>query len=51
VTRKRNINRGALPPHLPREEIVINVADKTCACCGSLRHRIGEDVSDPTGST
>ena len=46
TTRKRNINRGALPPHLPREEIVIDVADKTCACCGGLKHRIGEDVSE-----
>jgi transposase len=45
-TRKRNINRGALPLHLPREEIVIDVADKTCACCGRLKHRIGEDVSE-----
>jgi transposase len=44
--RKRNINRGALPPHLPREEIVIDVADRTCACCGGLKHRIGEDVSE-----
>jgi transposase len=46
VVRKRNVNRGALPPHLPREEIVIDVADKTCACCGGLKHRIGEDVSE-----
>jgi transposase len=46
VARKRSINRGALPPHLPREEIVIDVADKTCACCGGLKHRIGEDVSE-----
>jgi transposase len=44
--RKRQINRGALPPHLPREEIVFDVADKTCACCGGLKHRIGEDVSE-----
>src|SRR5712671_2292242 len=44
--RKRNVNRGALPKHLPREEIVIDVADKTCACCGRLKHRIGEDVSE-----
>jgi transposase len=44
--RKRQINRGALPPHLRREEIVIDVADKTCACCGGLKHRIGEDVSE-----
>src|SRR5438128_641474 len=44
--RRRANNRGALPPHLPREEIVIDVADKTCACCGGLKHRIGEDVSE-----
>src|SRR5512139_692058 len=30
AVRKRQINRGALPAHLPREEIVIDVADKTC---------------------
>jgi transposase len=45
-SRRRQINRGALPPHLPREEIVIDVADKTCACCGGLKHQIGEDVSE-----
>jgi transposase len=45
-SRQRQINRGALPPHLPREEIVIDVEDKTCACCGGLKHRIGEDVSE-----
>ena len=44
--RRRQINRGALPPHLPREETIIEVADKTCACCGGLKHRIGEDVSE-----
>jgi transposase len=44
--RRRRINRGALPPHLPREEIVIDVADKTCACCGGLKQRIGEDASE-----
>src|SRR5882757_9042726 len=46
AARKRRINRGALPLHLPREEIVIDVADKTCACCGGLKHRIGEDVAE-----
>ena len=44
--RGRQINRGALPPHLPREETIIDVADKTCACCGGLKQRIGEDVSE-----
>jgi len=46
ATRQRQINRGALPPHLPREEIVIDVKDKTCPCCGGLKHRIGEAVSE-----
>ena len=44
--RQRRINRGALPAHLPREEVVLDVADKACPCCGGLRHRIGEDVSE-----
>jgi len=46
ATLKRNINRGVLPAHLPREEVMIDVSDKTCACCGGLKHRIGEDVSE-----
>jgi transposase len=33
-------------PHLPREGIVIDVEDKTCAYCGGLKHRMGEDVSE-----
>jgi transposase len=44
--RRRNVNRGALPLRLPREEIVIDVADKSCACCGGLKHCIGEDVAE-----
>jgi len=46
LPRKRRINRGALPPHLPREEITVDVEDKTCPCCGGRKHRIGEDVSE-----
>jgi transposase len=46
AVRKRQVNRGALPSHLPREEVVIDVADKTCSCCGGPKHRIGEDVSE-----
>jgi transposase len=42
---RRKINRGALPKHLPQEEVVLDVADKTCACCGGLKVCIGEDVS------
>ena len=31
--RKRRVNRGALPAHLPRIEVVIDFDDKTCPCC------------------
>jgi transposase len=43
---KRRLNRGALPPHLPRIELVIDVESKTCPCCGGAMHRIGEDTSE-----
>src|SRR5450759_1604673 len=43
---KRRINRGALPAHLPRIEIVVDIDDKTCPCCQGELHRIGEDKSE-----
>ena len=46
VRRKRHVNRGALPKHLPREEVVVDLADKSCPCCNALRVKIGEDVSE-----
>ena len=39
-------NRGALPAHLPRVEIILDVEDKHCPCCGGAMHVIGEDVSE-----
>ena len=39
-------NREALPPHLPRVEIVVDVEDKRCPCCGGAMHVIGEDVAE-----
>jgi transposase len=30
---KRRSNRGALPAHLPRIEIVVDVDDTICPCC------------------
>ena len=38
-------NRGALPMHLPREEVLIEPEDRACPCCGGALHVIGEDVS------
>jgi transposase len=35
-------NHGALPSHLPRDEVVIDVAHDACPCCGGALHAIGE---------
>jgi transposase len=45
-SQQRRVNRGALPRHLPREEIVIEPAEQTCPCCGGALHRIGEEVAE-----
>ncbi len=42
----RKVNRGHLPAHLPREEIVIDPPSTTCPCCGGDLHVIGEDRSE-----
>jgi transposase len=39
-------NRGALPADLPRVELVIDVDDKACPCCGGTLHLIGEDRAE-----
>lgn len=44
--RKRRNNRGALPAHLPRIEVVVDLDAKTCPCCQGELHRIGEDKSE-----
>jgi transposase len=41
-----NRNRGALPAHLPRNEVVIDVESKQCPCCGGTLHLIGEDRTE-----
>lgn len=43
---QRRRNRGTLPAHLPRSEMVVDVEDKICPCCQGALHRIGEDVSE-----
>src|SRR5438128_2592974 len=37
---KRRVNRGALPAHLPHEEMVVDLADKSCPCCKGPRLKI-----------
>jgi transposase len=43
---KRRINRGSLPAHLPRIEMVVDIEDRTCPCCGEPLHRIGQDTGE-----
>jgi transposase len=40
--RVRRRNLGALPAHLPRIELLLDVEDKSCPCCGGTLHVIGE---------
>ena len=44
--RKRRNNRGALPTHLPRIEVVVDLDAKTRPCCQGDLHQIGEDKSE-----
>lgn len=45
-TKPRSVNRGALPSHLPREEIIIEPKSTVCPCCQSAMHVMGEDRSE-----
>src|SRR3954451_10376285 len=44
--RSRRRNLGALPAHLPRVEVLVDVEDKSCPCCGGAMHVVGEDASE-----
>src|ERR687885_182267 len=44
--RVRRRNLGALPAHLPRVEVLVDIEDKSCPCCGGAMHVIGEDTSE-----
>src|SRR5215207_558553 len=46
LPRARRRNLGALPAHLPRIEVLVDVEDKSCPCCGGAMHAIGEDTSE-----
>jgi transposase len=35
-------NHGALPEHLPRYEVLIDVEQRDCPCCSGVMHAIGE---------
>ncbi|WP_315726128.1 MULTISPECIES: hypothetical protein [unclassified Bradyrhizobium] len=38
--------RRALPDHLPREDVLLDVKDRICGCRGGALHLIGESVSE-----
>jgi transposase len=44
--RPRRRNLGALPAHLPRIEVLLEIEDKSCPCCGGSLHVIGEDTRE-----
>ena len=46
ATREPFSRRKALPDHLPREDVRLDVDSRTCACCGGALHAIGESVSE-----
>jgi transposase len=41
-----NRNHGALPAHLPRYEVLIDVERRDCPCCGGVLHVIDEERSE-----
>jgi transposase len=43
---KPNRNHGALPSHLPRYEVLIDVEHRDCPCCGGALHVIDEVRSE-----
>jgi transposase len=43
---KRRANRGALPAHLPRIEVILEPEDTACPCCRAPMTVIGEDTSE-----
>ena len=43
--KKRRASRNENLEHLPHEEVVIEPDSKSCPCCGSDLHQIGEDKS------
>lgn len=46
TTVERPSGRRPLSEHLPRENVVIDIDDVVCPCCGGALHAIGESVSE-----
>lgn len=46
TTAKKKPVRKKLPANLPRETIIHDIEDKTCACCGNALHQMGDERSE-----
>lgn len=46
VIAKKKPVRKKLPADLPRETIIHDIKDKTCACCGNELHQMGDERSE-----
>lgn len=46
TTVKKKPVRNKLPADLPREVVVHDIDDKTCACCGNELHHMGDERSE-----
>src|SRR5918993_5297958 len=46
LPRVRRRNLGALPAHLPRVEVLVDLEDKSCPCCGGALHPSGGGTSE-----
>src|SRR5262245_33961571 len=44
--KKRQVNRGALPAHLPRVHVTLAPESTVCPCCQGAMHQIGEDTAE-----
>src|SRR5438105_3318688 len=44
--KKRRVNRGALPAHLPRIHVTLAPESTLCPCCAGTMHVIGEDTAE-----
>jgi len=45
MRKPRQRNLGDLPSSLPQIEVVVDLDDKTCSCCGGTLHQVGETVT------
>ncbi|HTV30301.1 MAG TPA: IS66 family transposase, partial [Xanthobacteraceae bacterium] len=43
---RSQIDRPSLPPHLVREDVRIDVEQRTCPCCAGPLHAVGDTVSE-----